>query len=163
MVLNIITEQLANKLPEDSKLLKYNIINPVNFNQLYQLLTFNKISEICVTDSTATDNIEFGTIIPVKDHVNRTGTNILIGKQQFLRIDFIDMTNQYITKQNSIITGMHKIKWIASFMMVAATSKLRGKLIFLMIDALPVNVLEASLTELANHCQGNIPVSKYSV
>jgi len=104
MVLNIITEQLANKLPEDSKLLKYNIINPVNFNQLYQLLTFNKISEICVTDSTATDNIEFGTIIPVKDHVNRTGTNILIGKQQFLRIDFIDMTNQYITKQNSIIT-----------------------------------------------------------
>ncbi len=41
--------------------------------------------------------------------------------------------------------------------------KWREKLIFLMIDALLINVFDASEMELANHCQGNRPVSKNNV
>ena len=101
---NIITKQLANKLPKESKLLKHNIVNPKNFNQTYQLLASNRKNEIYVTDSTATTAKQTGKIIPIKDHINRTGTNILRGKQKFLNIDFIDISNLYNRKQNSIIT-----------------------------------------------------------
>ena len=102
--MNIITEQLANKLPKDSELQKYNIVNPTNFNQLYQQLKFNKTNEINVIDLTSTPKQEHGIIISVQDHINRTGTNILKGRQKLLGIDFIDMTNLYQKKKNSIIT-----------------------------------------------------------
>ena len=104
MTINITTRQLANKLSKDSKLLKQNIVNPKNFNQIYQLLTSNRKNEIYVTDSTSTKKKESGTIIPIKDHINRTGINILRAKQIFLNIDFIDSTNLYKSKNNSIIT-----------------------------------------------------------
>ena len=102
--MNIITEQLANKLPKDSELQKYNIVNPTNFNELYQQLKANKINEINVIDLTNTHNEEHGRIISVQDHINRTGTNILTERQKLLGIDFIDMTNLYQKKKNSIIT-----------------------------------------------------------
>ena len=102
--MNIITEQLANKLPKSSELQKYNIVNPTNFNELYQLLTFNKTNEIHVIDLTSTPNIKTGMIISVQDHINRTGTNILMGKQKFLGVDFIDMKGLYQSKKTSIIT-----------------------------------------------------------
>ena len=86
MRINITTRQLANKLSKDSKLLKQNIVNPKNFNQIYQLLTSNRKNEIYVTDSTSTEKKESGTIIPIKDHINRTGINILRAKQIFLNI-----------------------------------------------------------------------------
>ena len=80
--MNIITEQLANKLPKDSELQKYKIVNPTNFNELYQQLKSNKTNEINIIDLTSTPKEEYGMIISVQDHINRTGTNILIGKQK---------------------------------------------------------------------------------
>ena len=103
--MNIITEQLANKLPQNSELQKYNIVNPTNFNELYQQLKAKKTNEINVIDLTSTPKEEHGMIISVQDHINRTGTNILIGRQKLLGIDFIDMTNLYQKKKNSIITN----------------------------------------------------------
>ena len=102
--MNIITKQLANKLSKESELQKYNIVNPTNFNELYQQLKSNKTNEINVIDLTSTTKEEHGTIIPVQDHINRTGINILTRRQKLLGIDFIDMTNSYQTKKNSIIT-----------------------------------------------------------
>ena len=102
--MNIITEQLANKLPKDSELQKYKIVNPTNFNELYQQLKSNKTNEINVIDLTSTPKEEYGMIISVQDHINRTGTNILTGRQKHLGIDFIDMTNLYQKNKNSIIT-----------------------------------------------------------
>jgi len=102
--MNIITKQLAEKLPKDSILKKHNIVDPTNFNQTYQLLSHNQTNDIYVTDFTTTTTKQIGTIIPIKDHINRTGTNILIGKQIFLDIDFIDMSNLYNNKEDSIIT-----------------------------------------------------------
>ena len=102
--MNIITKQLANKLPKESELQKYNIVNPTNFNELYQQLKSNKTNEINVIDLTSTTKEEHGIIIPVQDHINRTGINILTGRQKLLGIDFIDITNLYQKKKNSIIT-----------------------------------------------------------
>ena len=104
MIIKIITEQLAKKLPKNNKLQKYNIVNPTNFNQLHQLLKSNNIYEIYITDATNSSKKEPGTIIPVQNHINRTGTNILTGRQKLLGIDFIDMTNLYQKNKNSIIT-----------------------------------------------------------
>ena len=103
--MNIITEQLANKLPKDSELQKYKIVNPTNFNELYQQLKSNKTNEINIIDLTSTPKEEYGMIISVQDHINRIGTNILTGRQKLLGIDFIDMTNLYKKKKNSIITN----------------------------------------------------------
>ena len=105
MKMNIITKQLANKLPKDSALQKHNVVNPTNFNQLYQQLKFNKTNEINVIDLTSTPKKEHGTIISVQDHINRTGINILIESQKLWGFDFIDMTNLYKKKKNSIITN----------------------------------------------------------
>ena len=69
--MNIITKQLADKLPKDSILKKHNIVNPTNFNQIYQLLSHTQSNEIFVIDSTATTTKQTGTIIPIKDHINR--------------------------------------------------------------------------------------------
>ena len=104
MKMNIITEQLAKKLPKKSELQKYNIVNPTNFNQLHQLLKANKTNEINVIDLTSTTKEEHGRIISVQDHINRTGINILAGRQKWLGIYFIDITNLYQKKKNSIIT-----------------------------------------------------------
>ena len=102
--MNIITKQLSNILPKENEMQKHIVVNPTNFNELYQLLKSNKTNEIIVTDSTRNNKKEQGMIISVKDHINRTGTNILIGRQKFLDIDFIDMTNLYKSEKNSIIT-----------------------------------------------------------
>ena len=105
MILHIITEQLAKKLPKRSKLRQYNIVNPTNFTQIHKLLKSDKINAVHITDSTSSTSIEPQTIIPVKNHINKTGTNILTGKQKLMDIDFIDLTNPYIHKRNSIITN----------------------------------------------------------
>ena len=102
--MNIITKQLANKLPKESELQKYNIVNPTNFNELYQQLKSNKTNEINVIDLTNMPKEKHWRIISVQDHINRTGTNILTRRQKLLGIDFIDITNLYQTKKNSIIT-----------------------------------------------------------
>tara|TARA_B110000014_G_C19594201_1_gene315246 strand:+ start:110 stop:358 length:249 start_codon:yes stop_codon:yes gene_type:complete len=67
------------------------------------------------------------------------------------------------TKKSKIMTGIVNVKCSASFSILATTSTWREKLIFLMMDALLTNMFDASEIELANHCQGNRPVSKNNV
>ena len=104
MIMKIITEQLAEQLPQDHELKKQNIVNPTNFNHIHQLLISSKIDEIIVTDSTINHKLKRGTIIPLHDHINRTGTNILRGKQKLLEINFIDTTKIYAKNINGIVT-----------------------------------------------------------
>ena len=63
MKMNIITEQLANKLPKDSKLKHHKTINPTNFNPLYKLLKSIATNEIYIIDATHIPNKEPGTIV----------------------------------------------------------------------------------------------------
>ena len=103
-MLKIITTQLSEFLKEDHILQKHHQINPTNFDEMYNLFQSKTISSICIYDKTFSKNLKSCQIIPVCDHINNTGTNILIGHQKKLTIDFIDVSNLYQQKYNSIIT-----------------------------------------------------------
>ena len=94
MKLRVITEQLSNKLPPENKLQKLTSISQDNFESTYKFLHSKKITELQITDATYSNKIPEGSTIQVKDHINKTGSSILIGKQALLNIDFINMTEE---------------------------------------------------------------------
>ena len=104
MRLSIITEQLSTKLTPENKLHKLVKINPQNFESVYKLLHQKKIQELQITDATNSNKIPEGSTVQVKDHINKTGTSILIGRQAALNIDFIDMTEAYSFSEKDIVT-----------------------------------------------------------
>ena len=104
MKLSVITEQLSKKLPKENVLQKQPIVNPANFDSIYKLLNSHNITELNITDATYSKKIAAGKMVQVKDHINKTGSNTLIGKQEFLNIDFIDMTGAYSFENNAVIT-----------------------------------------------------------
>ena len=104
MKIHVITKQLSNKLPLENKLQNLTCINPNNFKSMCKIISSKKISELHVIDATYSTKVAAGKMIRVKDHINKTGSNILIGRQAFLNRDFIDMTNIYSLETNAIIT-----------------------------------------------------------
>ena len=102
-MIKIITKELSESLPKNHFLQKNKVINPNNFEKIYNLFNTATKRELCVYDATISTKIEQYAILQIKDHINNTGTNILIGKQIFLNIDFIDQSNLYTHNQNSII------------------------------------------------------------
>ena len=104
-MLKIITQQLAEKLAPDHFLLKNQTIDPKDFNKLNNLLNSVTNRKLCVFDATISTKIQKHEIIQLKDHINNTGTNILIGQQKTLGIDFTDMSNLYSHDKNSITTN----------------------------------------------------------
>ena len=101
--MKIITQQLANKLQRDHELLSNYIANPLDYSKLKSI--FNNIHQTTIYDITYNKKIKNGEIVGVKDHINKTGTNPLIGKQKELSIDFIDITRIYQNnKKNDVIT-----------------------------------------------------------
>ena len=102
--MKIITKQLSERLPLDHKLLQNKNIDPTNFNKMYQILNSINTKKLCIFDLTESKQIKKGKIIQAMDHINNTGTNILITKQKTLGIDFMDTTNLYSYNKNSIIT-----------------------------------------------------------
>ena len=95
MKLSVITEQLSKKLPKENVLQKQPRVNPANFDSIYKLLESHNITELNITDATYSKKIAAGKMVQVQDHINKTGSNSLIGKQEFLDIDFINMTGAY--------------------------------------------------------------------
>ena len=91
--MNVITKQLAEKLPDHHKLLSNHIVNPEDYLALFSLL--KETNRITIFDATTTNKYPSEHIISVSDHINRTGKNPLIGHQQELDIDFIDITKLY--------------------------------------------------------------------
>ena len=104
MKLSVITEQLSKKLPKENVLKKQTIVNPANFDSIYKLLDSHNITELNITDATYSKKTAAGKMVQVKDHINKTGSNSLIGKQEFLDIDFIDMTGAYSFEKKAIVT-----------------------------------------------------------
>ena len=105
MKLRAITTQLAKKLPLENKLQKLTNISHDNFESIYKLVHSKKITELHVTDATYSNKIPKGKTVQVKDHINKTGSSILIGRQALLNIDFIDMTETYSFEKKAIITA----------------------------------------------------------
>ena len=104
MKLRVITKQLSKKLPLENKLQKLTNISHDNFESIYKLIHSKKITELHITDATYSNKIPKGRTVQVKDHINKTGSSILIGKQALLNIDFIDMAETYSFEKNAIIT-----------------------------------------------------------
>ena len=71
---------------------------------MYNLFKMSTDKELRIYDATASKNLKYGQIVKIRDHINNTGTNILIGLQQTLKIDFLDATNFYSQNQNGVIT-----------------------------------------------------------
>ena len=105
MKLRVITKQLSKKLPLENKLQKLTNISHDNFESIYKLIHSKKITELHVTDATYSNKIPKGNTVQVKDHINKTGSSILIGRQALLNIDFIDMTETYSFEKKAIITA----------------------------------------------------------
>lgn len=103
-MLTIITNQLSKLLPTNHKLQNHISIDPTNFREMYNLFKISKENELCIYDATASKNLKHGQTVRIRDHINNTGTNILIGRQQTLKIDFPDSTNIYSQDQKGIIT-----------------------------------------------------------
>lgn len=104
MKLNIITKQLYKELPAKNKMKNFLSISPQNFDECYSILKNKKIKDLSITDLTSTKLINYNKIIKVKDHINKSGTNLIIGKQKKLNIDFIDLSKIYNYDSDSIIT-----------------------------------------------------------
>mgnify|MGYP001288599784 FL=1 len=97
--MKIITQQLFEKLQADHELLSGQVVNPEDYSALHSLLIEEQ--EITIYDITKTKTHPPNTIISVKDHINRTGNNHLIGHQKELKINFVDISKLYKSKQNS--------------------------------------------------------------
>ena len=104
MKLSVITKHLSKKLPKENVLQKHIIVNPANFDSIYKLLYSHNITELNITDATCSKKIAAGKMVQVKDHINKTGYNSLIGNQELLDIDFIDMTGTYTFEKKAIVT-----------------------------------------------------------
>ena len=100
--MKIITKELATKLPSNHELLQYEKIDPQQTNCIIHIL--KKTQPITVYDQTYTKLCREGKIIGVKDHINRTGTNPLIGYTKKLNIDFIDIQKIYKHNKKNITT-----------------------------------------------------------
>ena len=95
---------MLQKLPQGHELLDNTIVNPVNFNAMYELMKTKSSGEIKIFDATKSEKKSPGTLFPVKDHLNLSGHNPLIGKQEFLGIDFIDLSKLYNCDNEGVIT-----------------------------------------------------------
>jgi hypothetical protein len=79
----------------------------LDFSKTDECIAFlNSVKDkgISIYDITQNEELDFEEIISVKDHVNCVGKNPLVGRQQKLGIDFIDMTSVYEQKNDGIIT-----------------------------------------------------------
>ena len=101
MSLAIISKELSSS----------NISHPkgviLNFSKTDECIAFLssiKDKSISIYDITQNEELDFEAIISVKDHVNCTGNNPLVGRQQKLGINFVDMTSVYEQKSEGIFT-----------------------------------------------------------
>ena len=96
ILLKITTSHLSRKICKTNELQKHQIIDTCNFEMMYKFLSKARKEPLLIYDLTKMIKLNHGTIIHVNDHINKTGKNILIGKQKKLNIDFIDLSSLYV-------------------------------------------------------------------
>ena len=100
--MKLVTTQLLKKLSKNHEARKYLTINPKDIEGIIKILKNKKHIE--VYDLTFSNKKQKLQIIPVKDHINRTGINPLIKRQKELKITFLDSGRIYKKNPNGIIT-----------------------------------------------------------
>tara|TARA_Y100000590_G_scaffold123768_1_gene141626 strand:- start:7812 stop:8237 length:426 start_codon:yes stop_codon:yes gene_type:complete len=101
--MKIITKELVKRLPLNHSFLQYKVVDLQKTKNIIQIL--RESQNITIYERTYMPQLKEGKIIGVKDHINRTGTNPLIGRQKELNIDFIDIQKIYKKEKNQIITN----------------------------------------------------------
>ena len=101
MSLVIISKELSSSNISHPKGL---ILDFSKTDECIAFLSSVKDKSISIYDITQNEELDFEAIISVNDHVNCTGSNPLMGRQQKLGIDFIDMTRVYEQTSDGIIT-----------------------------------------------------------
>ena len=104
MSFKIITKQLSQKLPIDHELNKKTICDTRSYEEIHSILKLIPSTMIQVSASTFTPHYKRGSIIPVSDHINRTGQNPLVGNSTSKKVEFIDISNLYHSDKNGITT-----------------------------------------------------------
>ena len=94
-MITIFTKELV-----DSKLVKPDqaksfLIEAKKTNQIIDTIIRIKSLTTTIEIRDITSGYKTGTTIEVRDHINKTGTNPLIGNQQKLEIDFPDLSTLY--------------------------------------------------------------------
>ena len=96
----IITEK-AKEAIKEKKIKPDFIYNKENTTKLINTL-INTKKEITIYDTTYIKTKK--KLINVKDHINKTGENPLVGKQKQLHLDFIDITKIYKETKDAVTT-----------------------------------------------------------
>ena len=102
-MLNVITKQLDKNITKKDKIPQCICVDPKDVESMVKIMTKSKDKEVTIYDYVIADNIKSKQLISVRDHINKTGSNILLGQQKLLNIDFIDMSNVYTYDKASII------------------------------------------------------------
>ena len=95
MIQTLIADSRIKKNPALNKTHNTIVINPLDTSQTIKLI--NKLSKgpIHIYDITHNSKHKANDIIKVSDHINKTGHNPLIGKQNRTEQPFIDISNLY--------------------------------------------------------------------
>ena len=80
------------------------VIDFSNFDKCIERLSNMTNEAISIYDITENQEFNHEEIIPINDQVNCTGTNPLVGRQQKLGIDFVDMTSIYKYTPEGVVT-----------------------------------------------------------
>ena len=83
-MLTILTKDLKKKIEKTHKLNKYIAINPRSFTEIFNVLKKEKKKELTIYDVTYSKQGLPREVFQVNDHINQTGTNILIDNPELL-------------------------------------------------------------------------------
>ena len=131
---NLISAEFSNKIVVDAQEKEALINHMLNIKKDTQTIEIWDL----------TKGYDRGTIIDIADHINKTGSNPLIGNQQKLGIDFLDISNLYLREQGVVtscygnrFSTIHKKNsstWLCHISIVARAigiENISGKLISL--------------------------------
>ena len=80
------------------------VYSPNHVEMFAEKIISSRPEEVTIYDITKTSKQKHLSKIYVNDHVNRTGSNPLIGKQKYFDVDFIDIKKTYKLHPSGVVT-----------------------------------------------------------
>ncbi len=102
--MNIITKKLAHHLPSEHELLEHKVVDGNDFHAILEIYQQEKSEKVTIFDATYDPKLKSEEIIPIRDHINKTGKNILIPLRKKLEGEFFDVSNLYKNNEDGIVT-----------------------------------------------------------
>ena len=103
MIHSIVTKELFNNQYEFDFGSSLTVMATQDHKKNIKTIANLKNKEIYIYDTTKTDNHENNAVLNVKDHINMTGHNPLIGNQHLIDSPFVDISEIYAV-QRGVVT-----------------------------------------------------------